>query len=591
MARRVSTPQYIMNKRFAQYLFAATLLAAAPAPILNFTAEASAVTKQADSYKAMLNVFVYDANNKLLGSGNGFFISADGTAVSQYALFRNASRAEVVDSKGTRYDVSRILGASDSYDLVKFSVSGVKKCDFFHITTDSVAQGAELSLATYTTNKKTTAAPVSVTSVENYDNYKYYGISAANEKDYWARPLVDGQGNLVAISQRNVGKEAKTSYAIDARFINELSIKPYSALSRDLSGIKIPKALPTSPKEALNYIYMLPASDSVAVHTAYADFISAYPDLADGYIGRAALNCASGNYAAADADVRMALSKVEGATPNDSLTSADGVHFQYSNLMYRTLAQDPDSKAKDAGWSFEKACAEAEAAYAIKPYMLYVDQQGKCLFAQKKYGEAYAKFKQATEDKQYASSEIYYCAARSLELAGGDSTKVLALLDSAVTCIPQPVNARNAQYYIERSQRLIRMNRFRDAVKDYNEYQKAVGSNNLTDQFYFLRYQAEMEAHMYQQAIDDIHTAIAHSSTPLVYRLEEAYALLRVSEFERAVETAQSVLKELPENPDCYKIIGIAYGELGKKALAQQNLQKAKALGDDTVDTFIQKYK
>lgn len=580
-----------MNTRLAQYILAAALFAAAPAPFFTTPAAASVITKQTDSYKAMLNVFVYDAEGKLLGSGNGFFISAEGTAVSQYALFRNASRAEVVDSKGQRYEVSRILGASDSYDLVKFSVTGMKKCDFFRVTTDSVAKGTQLCLAQYSANKKTPITTASITSLENYGSYKYYGISSANEKDNWARPLIDEHGNVVAISQRNVGKEAKTAYAIDARFINELVIKPYSALSRDLSDIKIAKALPATPKEAINYIYMLPTSDSAAVHTAYADFISAYPDLADGYIGRAAMFCADGNFAAADADVQTALSKAQAAGANDTLTTADGVHYQYSNMMYRTLAQDPESKAKAAGWSFEKACAEAEAAYAAKPYMLYIDQQGKCLFAQKKYAEAYAKFQQAADDKQYASSEIYYCAARSLELAGGDSTKVLALLDSAVACIPQPVNARNAQYYIERSQRLIRMSRFRDAVKDYNEYQKAVGANNLTDQFYFLRYQAEMEAHMYQQAIDDIHAAIAHSSTPLVFRLEEAYALLRVSEFQRAIEAAQKVLKELPENPDCYKIIGISYGELGKKALAQQNLQKAKELGDDTVDTFIKKYK
>ncbi len=572
-------------------MLAAALLATAPAPFLSTPAAASAITKQADSYKAMLNVFVYDAENKLLGSGTGFFISAEGHAVSQYALFRNAARAEVIDCKGQRYEVSRILGASDSYDLVKFSVTGVKKCDFFRVTTDSVARGTQLNLAQYSTAKKTPVTPASVTSLENYGSYKYYGISSANEKENWARPLIDEQGNVVAVSQRNVGKQAQTSYAIDARFINELTIKPYSALSRDLSAIKIAKALPASPKEAINYIYMLPTSDSAAVHTAYADFINAYPDLADGYIGRAALLCADGNYAAADADVQTALSKAQGASANDSLTTVDGVHFQYSNMMYRTLAQAPESKAKAAGWSFEKACAEAEAAYAAKPYMLYVDQQGKCLFAQKKYAEAYEKFKQTADDKQYASSESFYCAARSLELAGGDSTVVLALLDSAVAYIPQPVNARYAQYYLERSQRLIRMNRFRDAVKDYNEYQKAVGAKNLSDQFYYLRYQAEMEAHMYQQAIDDIHTAIAHSSTPLVYRLEEAYALLRVSEFQRAIECAQALLKELPENPDCYKIVGISYGELGKKALAQQNLQKAKSLGDDTVDTFIQKYK
>ena len=95
---------------------------------------------------------------------------------------------------------------------------------------------------------------------------------------------------------------------------------------------------------------------------------------------------------------------------------------------------------------------------------------------------------------------------------------------------------------------------------------------------------------MYQQALDDLHTAISFSKEPLPYKIDEAALLLNVGEFERAIAAAEDVLKQLPENPDCYKIIGVAQGELGKKAAALKNLNKAKQLGDDTVDTFIAKY-
>ena len=95
---------------------------------------------------------------------------------------------------------------------------------------------------------------------------------------------------------------------------------------------------------------------------------------------------------------------------------------------------------------------------------------------------------------------------------------------------------------------------------------------------------------MYQQALDDIRTAIATSKEPIPFRIEEAALLLSVGEFKQAIEAAQKLLHDLPENPDCYKIIGVAYGEQGNKTEAIKNLQKAKNLGDTSVETFIKKY-
>ena len=156
--------------------------------------------------------------------------------------------------------------------------------------------------------------------------------------------------------------------------------------------------------------------------------------------------------------------------------------------------------------------------------------------------------------------------------------------------MPQPANARHAHFYFERAQRLIQAKRFREAVFDYNEYEKLVGPRNLNERFYYLRHLAEVEARMYQQALDDLHSAIAQSATPLPYRLDEAYLLLRIGELDTAARAARALLKELPENPDCYKIIGIVLGEQGKKAEAVQSLNKAQQLGDDTVAPLIEKY-
>lgn len=560
-------------------------------PSVCITAAAETTLKQADSYKAMLNVFTYDSTDKLIGNGTAAFINERGEVACAYSLFNGASRAEAVDWKGNRYAVHRILGANRDYDLIRFSLTGVKKFEYLPIASTESAEGSSLQLVHYTSSKKTVAPSVNVVKAEAYSDFKYYTVSAENVADNFGTFLVNENGELVGIVQKNVGKDAQTACAIDARFIDRLQITAMSAFSTDLRAVNIQKAVPTDVKDALSYLYMMPQSDTLAITTAYADFISAHPDVPDGYMGRASVWAAGGRYAEAEADVKQALSQAE-AHPNDSLMSTDNVHYQFSNLIYHALNNPADSAATAAqNWTYARALAEAEAAYQSKPLTLYLNQEGNCLFAQKDYDGAYRKFLEATKDQSFASPETYYCAARALELAKGDDKEVVALLDSAVNRISQPINARNAQYYLERSQRLLRVGRYRDAVMDYNEYEKAIGPRNLNAQFYFLRHEAEMEAHMYQQALDDIRTAISTSAQPLPYRLEEAYVLLRVGEFKDAIDAATKLLRDLPENPDCYKIIGISYGELGKKALAQQNLQKAKSLGDDTVDTFIQKYK
>ena len=178
-----------------------------------------------------------------------------------------------------------------------------------------------------------------------------------------------------------------------------------------------------------------------------------------------------------------------------------------------------------------------------------------------------------------------------MSLAGGDSLKVLALMDSVIVKLEKPYTRESSLYFQERARLRMKAGQYRAAVLDYNEYEKIIGPKNLTDRFYFLREQAELQSHMYQQALDDIRSAMRIRPDNVYYQIEEALILLQVGHYEEAIAASERILKNLPENPDCYKIMGIAFGELKQKDKAVSFLTKALELGDDSVEVFLKKYR
>ena len=72
--------------------------------------------------RAVFSVVTYDQDDKILNTGNGFFVTEDGVALSDYTLFKGARRAVVMSSDGAQMPVEAIMGADDMYDVVKFRV-------------------------------------------------------------------------------------------------------------------------------------------------------------------------------------------------------------------------------------------------------------------------------------------------------------------------------------------------------------------------------------------------------------------------------------------------------------------------------------
>lgn len=549
-----------------------------------------------EAYKAVFNIVSYDKDGKLLRSGYGFFITADGEGIAAYSLLKGASRADVIDFKGNKFAVHRILGANSTYDLVKFNVEGVKKPTFFDITSVGVAEtGAGLNISRYTTNKKEMPQTVVVGQMEDYDEYKYYKLQIDNIDRNIGCPVYDNVGRIVAITQKNVEKNASEVCAIDVRFASTLKINAMSAINSDLKTIGIPKSIPQDEKDALTYIYMMGRNDSLATLAALNDFILHFPENAEGYTNRAAFYASAGRYDLCEQDFAEALQKAENG---HSTVTVDEVHNEWSKLIYQKAVYAPEPAYKD--WDLNKALEEARKAHAIRNKAFYLLQQGRCLFSLKEYGQAYDKFReliafgQKTTEGEWSSmatAEAWFYAARALELAGGDSLEVISLMDSTISALPKPYTPATGRYFLERAQRLELAEEYRKAVQDYNEYEKAIGPKNLSAQFYFIREQAELKAKMFQQALDDIRSAILLAPAESTYRLEEALVLLRAGLYDEAADICERLKQSYPENADCYKILGIAYGELGRKEKARAALDKAKELGDTSVEVFLERYK
>src|SRR5699024_4342331 len=87
--------------------------------------------------KSVFSIMTFDKDHNLLKTGNGFFISPTGVGVSDFDLFKGAYRAVVINTEGKEIPVECILGADDTYDVVKFRVdlSLVKKVDYIDLNT------------------------------------------------------------------------------------------------------------------------------------------------------------------------------------------------------------------------------------------------------------------------------------------------------------------------------------------------------------------------------------------------------------------------------------------------------------------------
>lgn len=543
--------------------------------------------KANDANKAVVVVITKDAEGNILQKNYGFMLGPDGRLVAPYSAFNGAASATIINWQGQEASVKRIIGASSEYDLV-YATTDVptKKLINLERAASHATKGQAAQVAYYNTAKKSAPDTLTIKAADLYNEHYYYEVTTANEDTFFGCPIIDTEGHVFAVVQKNVQKDATTACAIDINFVETLNITSMSIFNSDLNAIRIPKLIPlASEEEAYSYIFMLLHSqqDEAIVIPATDDFIEAFPDNVKIYADRATFLAGLGKYAEADAALQQGIIK-----GGENLSD---IYYTLSLLAYSKVLAGGDDTFP--AWTLDAALDAAAKAYEAQALPVYLLQQGQVLFTQQKYQEAYEKFA-AVNATETANSQTFYFAANALERAGGDDAEIIALLDSAVAHLAIPYTSEAAPYLLARAQHLDNHGEHRRAVRDYNEYEKIIGTLNLNAYFYYLRMQAEIGSRMYQQALDDAATAISRTvdaGEKADYLFEMACLQLQVGLTDESIQTCETLIGLNADYAEAYKILGVAYGEKKDKKKALQYLNSAKQKGADDIDALIEKYK
>ena len=551
----------------------------------------------AKACKAIVSVLTYDRNNELLHSGTGAFITPDGVGVSDYSVWRDAYSGAVVDQDGHRYEVERILGADDTYGVVRFRVSGAKKVSTLSAATSSAAaQGRSVLALTYGKSAPV-SCPQAVIEKKDVveDGFAYLTLATAFPDKFTGAMLFTVEGDFVGIVQSPI---AGKSYATDSRHATAIEVEalPKRTDAVALQNIHLRKGLPSAQEEALVYLYFQSRSADNDTYIDLLDlFVSTWPDCAEGYLRRATPLMDLQRFGEADHDLqtylRLAADKgqAEANVANAIFSKLTYQHdVAYEPWTYdlalehieKALAENDRQMAAAATDSLRRAVGQTRYGYQL--------QKAQILMAKPDTEAAVALYEQLASGP-YRSPALLYAEAMARQQRGDSASVLIALLDSAVAMFPEPIPEEAATYIMRRGQLKALQGRYREAVLDYNQY-CYLKNNKVSAVFYYERSQLEVQGRMYQQALDDLDQAIERAPREALYYVEKSALLLRVNELNSCIENAMLALRIDPDLSDAYRILGYALILKGDKAGGRKNLEKAVALGDESAQELIDKY-
>lgn len=537
------------------------------------------------SRRAVFSVITYDKDDKILSTGNGFFISEDGMALSDYTLFKDARRAVIIDSEGKQLPVVTIQGANSMYDVVKFQVGlNGKKITALPIETTGSAVGATVYLLPYSVQKAAAFTTGKVKEVTSIDGHSYYSLTMKLDDKMVSCPVVNAEGQVIGLAQKASGSEAngQVCYALGASYGKSLSVSALSGNDLSLNSIGIRKGLPETEEQALVYLYMVSAVMQPDEYRAILDeFITVYPNSADGYMRRANNNI---YYSTDDATLDKVAADMNRAL--ELSARKDEVYYSYAKLIYGYQLTSPEQTYKD--WTYDKALEYTRNAFQIEPLPVYTQLEGDIHFAKRDYDGAFASYEKVNRTN-LVSPATYFQAAKAKEMAQGDINEILALMDSCIAQCTKPMVSSEAPYLLERARYYMDAQKYRQAMLDYDAYFNAV-KGNVNDAFYYYREQACLYGKQYQRALDDINQAILLSPGDAAYRAELAVINLRVGRYEEAIKAVNETLAIAPDYAEAYRLMGIAQVQLKKNKEACASFAKAKELGDQAVDALIEKH-
>lgn len=530
--------------------------------------------------KSMFKLTTFAQDGSILKNGYGVFTSAEGDAISSWEPFIGAYSACVIDGQGRKYDVDCLIGANEIYNQAKFRVivpEGKKMAIVpFVIAEQQLETGGKCWFVSY--DVKSPAIRQHATSkVETFaSSLPYYIFEDGESEELAGSPFLNDAGELLGIMQP--AKRRTDMYCPSAKYAIEMSVSGFTANEPTLRQTFMRTALPTDYNQAVLALMMANSRFNSPTYLSTAEeFIGRFPTAIDGYNAKATYLVSQDKLLDAENAMNECIEKCE---------AKDDAHYTFSRIIYNKVAYPTDTV--EVAWTLDKSLQEVNLAIALNSQPIYIMHRAKIFFAQQKYEEAYSDFISLTETN-FRNAEVFnYASICQRQLQAPDSV-ITALLDSAIACFATPYPKDAAPHLLVRARWFESIGQFRKAVNDYNQYE-ALMQKLLNANFYYIKEQAELQAKMYQAALDDIDKAIELDPNDGTYLIEKALLLFRVNHIEEGLKVSERSITLFPEYGDAFAIHGLGLILSGNKTEGRRMLDKAKELESELADGFIEKY-
>lgn len=542
--------------------------------------------------KAVVTVTTFDQENHKINAGAGFYITENGEALSAYSLFKGAARAIVKDAEGKETEVTRILGADELYDVIKFKVAVPKKVSCFPLAAEPLTSGTAVYLLPFSSDKNIRFGEGTITEVSKLrEPFGYYKLSIPLEDGQLNSPLLTETGEVFGLAQEDASGKKEISYAVSAGYANSLAVTSADVFSSVYNTIGIPKAWPADPAQAQVALFLRETREDVPTYgKTLDDFIATFPQSADGYLSRASYYAyRRAELAATPGEQTACLDKALADLDAASrfMEKKGDVWYQKAKLIYGVGISD--TTLQDPKWSLEAAVEAIQKAIQEDDSPVYRQLQGDMNFYLGKYPEAFDDYMRVNQSDMASASTWYWAAKAKQNVPGMNFGELIQLLDSAVTKCGTPPSAEAAPYILERVDLKLKLMNYPEAIADYDLYFDVL-QGNVGDSFYYYREQAKFQGNDLEGALADIQKAIQLSPGDPNYHAEEASVYMRMEKYNEALNSIANALKLAPDFAACYRLRGVCCVRLKKNAEACEALQKAKELGDPVADRLIKQH-
>lgn len=182
---------------------------------------------------SVISIFAYDETGKLISQGSGFFVTAQGEAITNRHVLEGATWAEIKIAAGKIYPVNLVLAEDAPGDLVRFSVNiPAKKVVPLSVSAVVPSAGEKIIVIGSPFGLEQTVTEGVVSAVRNMPGVgKILQISAPISPGSSGSPVVNLNGEVIGIATLQMVEEKKLNFAVSGERITKLSAAKGKALA------------------------------------------------------------------------------------------------------------------------------------------------------------------------------------------------------------------------------------------------------------------------------------------------------------------------------------------------------------------------